>query len=166
MNPYPGTPKNASPVVKLSFLVWPLELGFGTRNPRFVRSALFVDESRSVLQKWEEEVEVGKILHPMQSHAETTPFSSCSPPPPLPTIRTSAERSAHATAGTHSRHSAAGQRAQELSAPPPLARRRRQGPTGRRLEQCAWRRRRAESPSPNDSGCTCRHRTWCRRCPQ
>ena len=28
------------------------------------------DELRWVLQKWEEEFEVGKILHPTQSHAE------------------------------------------------------------------------------------------------
>ena len=40
------------------------------------------DESRWVLQKWEEEVEVGKILHPTQSHAETTPSSPCAFPPP------------------------------------------------------------------------------------
>ena len=41
------------------------------------------DESRWVLQKWEEEVEVGKILHPTQSHAETTPSSPvCFVPPP------------------------------------------------------------------------------------
>ena len=41
------------------------------------------DESRRVLQKWEEEVEVWNILHPTQSHAETTPSSPCalSPPP-------------------------------------------------------------------------------------
>ena len=32
------------------------------------------DESRWVLQKWEKEVEVGKILHPTQSHAKTTPY--------------------------------------------------------------------------------------------
>ena len=31
------------------------------------------DELRCDLQKWEEEVEVGKILHPTQSHAETNP---------------------------------------------------------------------------------------------
>ena len=42
------------------------------------------DESRWVLQKWEEEVEVGKILHTTQSHAETTPSSSCALPPPPP----------------------------------------------------------------------------------
>ena len=41
------------------------------------------DESRWVLQKWEEEVEVGKILHPTQSHAETTPSSPCALPPTL-----------------------------------------------------------------------------------
>ena len=40
------------------------------------------DESRWVLQKWEEEVEVGKILHPTQSHAETTPSSPCALTPP------------------------------------------------------------------------------------
>ena len=42
------------------------------------------DESRWVLQKWEEEVEVGKILHPTQSHAETTPSSPCALTPPSP----------------------------------------------------------------------------------
>ena len=40
------------------------------------------DESRWVLQKWEEEVEVGKILHPTQSHAKTTPSSPCALTPP------------------------------------------------------------------------------------
>ena len=40
------------------------------------------DESRPVLQKWEEEVEVGKILHPTQSHTETTPSSPCALTPP------------------------------------------------------------------------------------
>ena len=43
------------------------------------------DESRWVLQKWEEEVEVGKILHPTQSHAETTPLLPVCFVPPLPT---------------------------------------------------------------------------------
>ena len=33
------------------------------------------DESRWVLQKWEEKVEVGKMLHPTQSHAKTAPSS-------------------------------------------------------------------------------------------
>ena len=42
------------------------------------------DESRWVLQKWEEEVEVGKILHPTQSHAETTPSSPRALSPPCP----------------------------------------------------------------------------------
>ena len=42
------------------------------------------DESRWVLQKWEEEVEVGKILHSTQSHAETTPSSPCALPATLP----------------------------------------------------------------------------------
>ena len=42
------------------------------------------DESCWVLQKWEEEVEVGKILHPMQSHVETTPSSPCALAPPSP----------------------------------------------------------------------------------
>ena len=42
------------------------------------------DESRSVLQKWEGEVEVGKILHPTQSHAETAPSSPCALSPTLP----------------------------------------------------------------------------------
>ena len=42
------------------------------------------DESRCVLQKWEEEVEVGKTLHPTQSHAETTPSSLDAPSPPSP----------------------------------------------------------------------------------
>ena len=41
-------------------------------------------ESRWVLQKWEEEVEVGKILHPTQSHAESTPSSPCALPPTSP----------------------------------------------------------------------------------
>ena len=36
------------------------------------------------MQKWEEEVEVGKILHPTQSHAETTPSSPCALFPPSP----------------------------------------------------------------------------------
>ena len=41
------------------------------------------DESRWVLQEWEEEVEVGKILHATQSHAKTTPPPRvlCPPPP-------------------------------------------------------------------------------------
>ena len=42
------------------------------------------DESRWVLQKWKEEVEGGKILHPTQSHAETTPSSPCALTPPSP----------------------------------------------------------------------------------
>ena len=42
------------------------------------------DESRWVLQKWEEEVEVGKILHPTQSLAETTPSTPCALSPPSP----------------------------------------------------------------------------------
>ena len=42
------------------------------------------DESRWVLQKWEEEVEGGKILRPTQSHAETTPSSLCALSPPSP----------------------------------------------------------------------------------
>ena len=42
------------------------------------------DELRWVLQKWEEEVEVGKILHPTQSHAKTTPSSPCALPPTSP----------------------------------------------------------------------------------
>ena len=48
------------------------------------------DESRWVLQKWEEEVEVGKILHPTQSHAETTPSSPCALSPPSPHPSTNA----------------------------------------------------------------------------
>ena len=89
--------------------------------------------------------------------------------PHFPTTRSarrSAERSAHATEGTHIRHSDAGQRAQERKARPPVARRGRRGLTGRRPGQRGWRRRPAESPSPNDSRCTCWHRTWCRRCPR
>ena len=39
------------------------------------------DALRWVLQKWEEEVEVEKSLHPAQSHAETTPSSPCALPP-------------------------------------------------------------------------------------
>ena len=44
------------------------------------------DELRLVLQKWEEEVVVGRILHPTQSDAENTPSSPCalSPPDPRP----------------------------------------------------------------------------------
>ena len=42
------------------------------------------DEWCWVLQKWEEEVGVGKILHPTQSHAETTPSSPCALSPPSP----------------------------------------------------------------------------------
>ena len=42
------------------------------------------DGLRWVLEKWEEEVEVGKILHPTQSHAETTLSSPCALPPTLP----------------------------------------------------------------------------------
>ena len=42
------------------------------------------DESRWVLQKWEEEVEFGKILHPTQSHAKTTPSSPCALTPSSP----------------------------------------------------------------------------------
>ena len=49
------------------------------------------DESRWVLQKWEEEVGVGKILHPTQSHAKATPSSPCalSPPSPHPSANAS-----------------------------------------------------------------------------
>ena len=36
------------------------------------------------LAKVGEEVEVGKILHPTQSHAETTPSSPCALPPISP----------------------------------------------------------------------------------
>ena len=43
------------------------------------------DESRWVLQMSEEEVVVGKILHPTQSHPETTPSSPCFFPPSLST---------------------------------------------------------------------------------
>ena len=43
------------------------------------------DESRWVLQKLEEGTEVGKILHPTQSHAKTSPSCPCALPPPLPT---------------------------------------------------------------------------------
>ena len=42
------------------------------------------DESRWVLQNWEVEVEVGKILHPTQSHAETSPSSPCALTPASP----------------------------------------------------------------------------------
>ena len=41
-------------------------------------------ESRWVLQKWEEQVEVGNILHPTQSHAKTTPSSPCALSPTSP----------------------------------------------------------------------------------
>ena len=42
------------------------------------------EKARWVLQKWEEEVEVGNILHPTHSHAETTPSSPCVLSPTLP----------------------------------------------------------------------------------
>ena len=48
------------------------------------------DESRWVVQKWEEEVAVGKILHPTQSHAKTTPSSPCALSPPSPHPSTNA----------------------------------------------------------------------------
>ena len=54
----------------------PPGVGYGWQH--FLR-----DESRWILQKWEEE-EVGKILHPTQSHAETTPSSPCALSPTLP----------------------------------------------------------------------------------
>ena len=44
------------------------------------------DEWQWILQKWEEEVEVGKILQPTQSHAETTPSSLCALPPTSPHV--------------------------------------------------------------------------------